>query len=438
MSDPSTTPPSAPTPPGVAPVTLDPTNERGYVRDAASEAAFQAAAESLRQTDGWDSGSGTKELVADLALEGGGVKGLGLVGAVLVLDEAGYRFQRVAGTSAGAIAASIIAALSKAIGSDPTKHRMTELKGFVGGLTFTKFMPEGKIHHFIEGHLGKFGQDAAEVATLALKSGLYPGTYLTDWLTPILGDLGVEHFSDLKITRSDDPEMSLPDGHEYRLMVNTSDITRGQLVRLPWDYPLYGHKADEEDVVPAIRASMSIPFFFEPVTFPAYPANVTVPGPGGGTREQTYDSGEVSFVDGGMLQNFPIEAFDRVDGAPPRWPTIGVKLSAFPQHFEATQACESALAVGIHCLRTMTNEWDNYQVEATTAARTIFVDNAGLKATDFDLTLAQQNELFANGVNSATSFVMEMAAAGHVPRTAEESRQHVITKRGPIVSPKAV
>jgi hypothetical protein len=86
----------------------------------------------------------------------------------------------------------------------------------------------------------------------------------------------------------------------------------------------------------------------------------------------------------------------------------------------------------------MTNEWDNYQVEATTAARTIFVDNAGLKATDFDLTLAQQNELFANGVNSATSFVMEMAAAGHVPRTAEESRQHVITKRGPIVSPKAV
>ena len=39
---------------------------------------------------------------ADLVLEGGGVKGIGLAGAVLALDQAGYRFQRVAGTSAGA------------------------------------------------------------------------------------------------------------------------------------------------------------------------------------------------------------------------------------------------------------------------------------------------------------------------------------------------
>ena len=36
----------------------------------------------------------------DLVLEGGGVKGIGLVGAISVLEEYGYRFQRVAGTSA--------------------------------------------------------------------------------------------------------------------------------------------------------------------------------------------------------------------------------------------------------------------------------------------------------------------------------------------------
>ena len=56
----------------------------------------------------------TTERRADLVLEGGGVKGIGLAGAVLALDQAGYRFQRVAGTSAGAIAAAIIAALNKA------------------------------------------------------------------------------------------------------------------------------------------------------------------------------------------------------------------------------------------------------------------------------------------------------------------------------------
>ena len=34
---------------------------------------------------------------ADLVLEGGGVKGIGLLGAVIALSEAGYVFPRIAG-----------------------------------------------------------------------------------------------------------------------------------------------------------------------------------------------------------------------------------------------------------------------------------------------------------------------------------------------------
>ena len=41
--------------------------------------------------------------LTDLGPEGGGVKGVGHVGAVMRLVEAGYPFPRVAGTSAGAI-----------------------------------------------------------------------------------------------------------------------------------------------------------------------------------------------------------------------------------------------------------------------------------------------------------------------------------------------
>jgi NTE family protein len=51
---------------------------------------------------------------ADLVCEGGGVRGIGLVGAVEALDQAGYRFPRVAGSSAGAIVASLVAALQVA------------------------------------------------------------------------------------------------------------------------------------------------------------------------------------------------------------------------------------------------------------------------------------------------------------------------------------
>src|SRR5947199_6886462 len=46
----------------------------------------------------------------NLVLEGGGVKGIGLVGAATALADAGYTFSRIAGTSAGAIVGSLLAA----------------------------------------------------------------------------------------------------------------------------------------------------------------------------------------------------------------------------------------------------------------------------------------------------------------------------------------
>jgi hypothetical protein len=51
---------------------------------------------------------------ADLVLSGGGVKGVGLVGAVAALMDAGYRIQIVSGTSAGSIVGAVVAAGFKA------------------------------------------------------------------------------------------------------------------------------------------------------------------------------------------------------------------------------------------------------------------------------------------------------------------------------------
>ena len=49
-------------------------------------------------------------MLIDGVFSGGGLKGFALVGAYEVLEEKGYQFKRVAGTSAGAILASFIAA----------------------------------------------------------------------------------------------------------------------------------------------------------------------------------------------------------------------------------------------------------------------------------------------------------------------------------------
>src|ERR1700722_11964322 len=92
----------------------------------------------------------------DLVLEGGGVKGIGLVGAISVLMENGYQFQRVAGTSAGAIVGAIVASGMSATG----------LHDLMANLDYTKFRDETKLDH-VPG-LGKG-------LSLWLKHGIYAG-----------------------------------------------------------------------------------------------------------------------------------------------------------------------------------------------------------------------------------------------------------------------
>jgi NTE family protein len=124
----------------------------------------------------------------------------------------------------------------------------------------------------------------------------------------------------------------------------------------------------------------------------------------------------VTWVDGGMLMNFPIGAFDRVDGKPPRWPTIGIKLSAEPSQGESAMRVDTSVDEGYRCLRTMMSEWDRYHVEQAVADRTIFVRNGGITATQFDLSEEQQATLFRNGAEAATNFLIKWAQVGHVPR----------------------
>ena len=55
-------------------------------------------------------------LRADLVLSGGGVKGIGLVGAVASLLDSGYGIQRISGTSAGSLVGSVVAAAVDDVG----------------------------------------------------------------------------------------------------------------------------------------------------------------------------------------------------------------------------------------------------------------------------------------------------------------------------------
>ncbi len=71
-------------------------------------------------------------------LSGGGVKGIGLVGAVVALMDAGYTAERVSGTSAGSIVGAIVAAASQG-------QQMTgaEVKDLALSLDYRKFLDPG-------------------------------------------------------------------------------------------------------------------------------------------------------------------------------------------------------------------------------------------------------------------------------------------------------
>jgi NTE family protein len=314
---------------------------------------------------------------ADLVLEGGGVKGIGLVGAILALDAAGFRFQRVAGTSAGAIAASLIAALQAA--GEP----ISRITGIMSSIEYPKFMDRTV--------LGE--PELAE--RLVVHRGLYNGMYLTEWLGGQLEKIGVTKFSQLRCTDAG-LDSTLTDSQRYTLVVHTSDITRRRLARFPWDYPYYGRDPDEQLIVDAVRASMSIPFFFEPVRFDATAATVN----GVCFPEET-----VTLVDGGILSNFPIEVFDRADGVAARWPTIGIKLSGQQTVMPVSHDRDDLIGETIDCLKTVLDNVDRYYLTPDKVASTIFVDNSGVSTTDFHLTADQQQLLLKNGRKAGDAYI---------------------------------
>ncbi len=307
---------------------------------------------------------------SDLVLEGGGVKGIAHVGAVTALTEAGYTFSRVAGTSAGAIVASLVAA-----NMTPQKMQQ-ELRS----IDYTKFRDPTDLSRWTV---------VGEGASVLLEKGIYRGDYFHNWINQELASQGVQTFRDLKITN--DPGSSLPPEESYRLVVMTADLSRGELVRLPWDYPKYGLDPDSQLVADAVRASMSIPFFFKPVTV-----------------RSVIDKATCWLVDGGALSNFPIDIFDRNDGQPPRWPTFGIKLSALPNANQVAHVITDTSSFVEALLSTMLNAHDQMHLnDPCVIARTIFVETFDVQAVNFDIDAQTQQKLYDSGYTKATDFLKQ-------------------------------
>jgi NTE family protein len=119
---------------------------------------------------------------ADLVLSGGGVKFMGLVGAISALMDAGYSAYRVSGVSAGSVVAAISAAASK--GGQLTSAQVRELALSV---PLRKWRDAGPVP--ILGSAWGLARDSA----------MYRGDVAHDWLRSQLKNLGVSTFGDLAL-----------------------------------------------------------------------------------------------------------------------------------------------------------------------------------------------------------------------------------------------
>src|SRR5437588_5865933 len=107
-------------------------------------------------------------LEADLVFEGGGVKGIGLAGAFRTLNDHGYQPQCVAGTSAGAITAALVAAGCTGAELQDTVLNQMDFTKFEDRTFLSRFGAGGDIVQFFE------------------TRGMHSGKYFLGWIRELL------------------------------------------------------------------------------------------------------------------------------------------------------------------------------------------------------------------------------------------------------------
>lgn len=311
----------------------------------------------------------------DLVCEGGGVRGIALVGALQVLEDAGYVTQNRAGTSAGAIVTTLHAA----------GYEAKELHDIITETKFRSFIDLGALDRIpvVGPPLG-----------MLYEHGVFEGDAFYEWIHKLLADKGVYTFGDLV-----HPDFT-DEGSVYRhkVQVIATDLYSRQLLVLPRDAAKLGvSDPDQMDVALAVRMSMSIPFFFEPVRF---------------RNRETHKTHVI--VDGGVLSNYPVWLFD-TDGRPP-WPTFGLRLVEETASDEAIADPVSKakrmdkgplglFRYGQALIETMLQAHDRLYIDQAQFARTIPIPTCGIGTVDFLLSDEDAARLYESGQKAAKAFL---------------------------------
>lgn len=352
----------------------------------------------------------------DFVQQGGGVLGIGLIGYTYILEQAGIRFYSLAGSSAGALNALLMASLKKV--GEPVAvtifHILSQknIFDFVDGPSGIKSL----IQKQVEGRKGLFWpliRNAIPIYYLLKnKLGLNPGVELYNWTVEQLEKNGIKTFTDLKELRKKPTDLyhrldktiaiSRP-----RISFITSEITTQSRVELPRMADIYWEDPDSASPVDFVHASLAIPYFFYPLEKKDVPRAGEKAG--GNWLEYVGFSGtipnSVKFVDGGLLSNFPINAF-HIDGVPSR-PIFGARLSSFREEFVPTPTIFKYSGAILNTMRQI----HDYEVILRHPDYKQLICNIDADKEfnwlDFNMPPEKQQDLFILGAEKALAFLQK-------------------------------
>ncbi len=307
-----------------------------------------------------------------LTLQGGGMKGIGYVGAVEELERQGIlaQLEEVAGSSAGGLMATLIA-----IGCTPE-----ELKQEMVGIDFRAFQDKqepGWVESAVSGH----AKIIDDVVGLAFSSdlGMWRGDALRYWL----GDIVARKTGNPNITFKELAELTKIPGSQFKKLTLTgSNISTEEL-----EY-YNATLSPDMRIVDAARISAGFPVAYKPVT-------------------KVDQSGKKDLiVDGGLLENLP-DVFNKEPyilrdglnghgGNPKAFALSFVDGSSKDQHkkIESKIPIKRKYRFGKAIVEAKMSEAN---LQKKYGANIAFVDTVGVGTLEFDASQNKREKLVESG-----------------------------------------
>jgi NTE family protein len=347
----------------------------------------------------------------DLVMEGGGVLGVALVGYTFVLEEMGLRFLRIGGTSAGSINALLVAGLGA-----PQERKSEKIVKELANVDFWSFVDGGRAARaFVQTlvrHPSLLGLGFRGLwirRTVFKRLGINPGDAFFDWLSGLLSSNGIRTTRDLKERMAKlPPSLKTRGGEDLAppfLALVAADVSTQTKVEFPNMAPLYWNNSDSANPALYVRASMSIPGFFYPLRVPNVPQ-----GPEAHQRWSdlaSYDDGPppaATFVDGGIMSNFPIDLFHLPDKIPSA-PTFGAKLGPDERTFAEIESPQR-LGAAVFGSASHTLDYDFIKRNPDYKKLVAYIDTGEEHGwLDFDMGKEDKVDLFVRGARKAAEFL---------------------------------